>query len=218
MLGKSIGTLDARAIGIRQIRTDMDLSILNLWQLLLVLLLAPLPLLAYQAIALNRLVKRRDRLWLRIMGRLRERHALAPKLTAIASLYYAWNDPLLDGVTVARKHAMVAHDVADQSITEAELSWALARLILAAQSHPELVRHADFATITRCIDDVELQVAQMRQEYNRYTALIGDRMSHVGYAVWGSAIGIRAGEPFELDPLLARQAMMAQVQSQHYAG
>ena len=161
--------------------------------------------------ALRRLMARaraRDDLWEGIEYHLKERQTLAPRLTSIAALYFPWDHPLVDDVSQARKYAMAARTVIERAQTEAELSWALARLIQTASTHAELIRHADFAATVGRIASLEAKVAGRRGEFNRLTVLLQEDTQHLPGRLAELLAGVTAMEPFELDPLLARESMM----------
>ncbi len=166
-----------------------------------------------QVVRTRSLARRRDALWEAISTALRERQNLAPRMAAIASLYIPWNDPLVDDIAVARRKTIAAGSVTEQALTEAELSWALARLILAAEQRSELTRHADFYATIAAIEAVEAQVARLRSEYNRVAIVLGERVRNRAVRMLAALVGVEQREPFELDPLLARQAMIQSIQS-----
>ncbi len=166
-----------------------------------------------QGVRTRAMARRRDALWRGISLALKERHSLAPRMAAIASLYIPWNDPLIDDIAVARRKTIAATSVTEQALTEAELSWALARLMLAAEQRTELTRHADFFATVAAIEQVEAQVARLRVDYNRVAIVLGERIRSGVARLLAAMMGVDQREPFELDPLLARQAMMLSIQS-----
>ncbi|MFQ5507894.1 MAG: LemA family protein [Leptospirillia bacterium] len=181
----------------------------NMWLAIAAFIIVPGILFLHGAGEIFRYARSRDRLWEQIIHALKVRHSLAPKLVAIASLYIPWNDPLIKDVTTARLRAMSAVGVAHQAACEAELSWALARMMVAAEASDEIAHHADFATYAEELEEVENQVARLRIDYNRQTTLLSESFSHFWSGIAGRMGNTATSEPFDLDPLLARQAMMS---------
>lgn len=162
----------------------------------------------YAGGTVKKLAEDRDRCWREMQALLKERHTLAPELSSIASVYIAWKDPIINDVVQARKNAMTAHTVGERSLAEANLSWAIARLVLAIQDIPELLHHADAAGVMEKIRSVEARLARQRVAYNHKEELLDQSMEQYWAKLGGRLRNVSAMDTFDLDPELAREAMI----------
>lgn len=164
--------------------------------------------LAYRTLALRRGIRGRVEAFETLTEALTERHAHTLDLVRLASGYLMVDGPLLETVALSRYYAMQARTVLARTRTETDLSWALARLMLAAQSQSELSGHPRFKALARAIVAAEDRAAAARERFNdRTRALARAAGSPLGRVL---ARGLAAGplDPFDLDPTVAREAMM----------
>lgn len=160
-------------------------------------------------------VRRTRRAWLRVQRTLKERLALAPRVVSIATLYYPWNDPLLTAVRNARQEALKATAVMDRTHREADLSWALGRLMSAMEHRGELARHADFAAVGRELIQVENAAGAAVAAYNREAEALGRQLGRILPGAAARVTHQVGVEPFDLDPGLAREGTMALLSARH---
>jgi len=154
-------------------------------------------------------VRRTRKAWLRVQRTLKERLSVAPRVVSIATLYFPWNDPLLTAVRNARQEALKATTVVERTHREADLSWALGRLMVAMERRGELARHADFAAVNRELVQVENAAAAAVAAYNREAEKLEGQLGRIlpgAAARMTHQVGV---EPFDLDPRLAREGTMA---------
>lgn len=183
------------------------------WPFVVIALSAALLLLGHAASQLRHLRTQCRESWRELDGQLRQRLLLAPQLVSIASLYIPWNHHLLEDVTRCRLDTFAAKTPHERMKAETELSWALARLMLKAEDHRHLTRHADFAAIFDQLQRTENQVARLRLVYNRNVTLLAEFLDGMEGKLVRLFHKVEEEEPFELDPLLARQAMMAALEA-----
>jgi hypothetical protein len=157
--------------------------------------------------------RRRERARREMERWLKERHALVPRVTSIASLYVAWNDPLVRTVGAARREALRARSMVERSGREAELSLALGRLMSALEGRPELARHADMAAVITELERAENGAAAARLVFNRETEDLEALMRRPLGRAAATLRRLPAPQTFDVDPYLAREAIMA-----HLAG
>lgn len=139
---------------------------------------------------------------------LARRHAHTLELVRLAGGYLVVETALLEAVALARYYAMQSRTVLARTRTETDLSWALARLMLAADAHPGLAGHPQFRSLARAVAQAEDEAAQARTAFNARTAALarscggplGRRLGHLMHS--------GAWDPFDLDPTVAREAMM----------
>lgn len=160
---------------------------------------------------IRRQTRRREQARQEMERWLKERHALVPRVTSIASLYLAWNDPLVRTVGTARREALRARGMVERSGREAELSLALGRLMAALEGRPELVRHADMAALLANLERAENAAAAARLAFNRETEAL-ERLLRRPVGRMARALRRRPlPDTFDVDPYLARAAMMSQL-------
>jgi hypothetical protein len=154
-------------------------------------------------------VRRTRRAWVRVQRALKERLALAPRVVSIATLFFPWNDPLLTAVRNARQEALKAITVLERTHREADLSWALGRLMSAMERRVELARHADFAAVNRELVQVENAAAAAVAAYNREAEKLEGHLGRILPRAAARLTHQEGVEPFDLDPRLAREGTMA---------
>lgn len=154
--------------------------------------------------------RRRDRAWAEVERWLHERHGLAPRLASIASLYIPWNDPRVKAVGAARRAALQARDMVDRSGRETDLSLALGRLMVAMKECPELARHADMAAVRAELARAENGAAAARLAFNREAETLARELHRPLGRLVGYLRRLPGAEPFDVDPYLAREAVLAQ--------
>jgi hypothetical protein len=164
--------------------------------------------LVYRMRALRGRLRERQAAFRALTDALERRHTHTLELVRLASGYLVLEAPLLEAVALARYYAMQARTVLARTRTETDLSWALARLMLAAEARPELAGHPQFRGLARAVMQAEDEAAAARTAFNDRTAALARSC--------GGALGrwlchlMHAGarEPFDLDPTVAREAMM----------
>lgn len=117
--------------------------------------------------------------------------------------------PLLEAVALSRAYAMQARTVLAKTKTETDLCWALARLMLAAEADPQLARDDRFVTAVGAVIEAENLAAAAREAYNRHVMRMEAALSHPHVRLLARLLHISSGQMFELDPRVAREAMMS---------
>jgi len=167
-------------------------------------------LLAQALVQVSVQARRRDRAWAEVERWLHARHGLAPRLASIASLYIPWNDPRVQAVGSARRAALQARTMVERTGREADLSLALGRLMVAMRDCPELARHADMAAVRAELVQAENGAAAARLTYNREAETLARELHRPLGRVVRLLRRMPGSEPFEVDPYLAREAVLAQ--------
>jgi len=163
---------------------------------------------AYRALSLHRGIRGRADAFEALTEALSERHAHTLDLVRLASGYLMVDGPLLETVALARYYAMQARTVLARTRTETDLSWALARLMLAAQSQKELSGHPRFKALARGVKAAEDRAAAARTVFNDRTAALARAAGSPLGRVLTRGMGAGPWDQFELDPTVAREAMM----------
>jgi hypothetical protein len=154
------------------------------------------------------LVRRQDQALERLYDTLRERQELTVRLVELCVGYLVMERPLVEGVALSRSSAMQARTVLAHNKTETDLCWALARLLSAAEHHADLMRHPRFMQAVAELTVVEDNAARATITYNAQVAALARAMTAPLDGVVARLLGVRPGDLFELDPKLAREAMM----------
>jgi LemA protein len=98
----------------------------------------------------NRLVRARvrvDEAWAQVATDLQRRHDLIPSLVGVVRGYAAHESELFEEVTRARAAALGPHPPEERRAAEDALTDALARLLLLAESYPQLRADAVFGDL-----------------------------------------------------------------------
>jgi hypothetical protein len=164
---------------------------------------------ALLALRLRRLARDRDAAFAALVRALDLRHELTLHLVRICSGYLVLETPLLEAVALSRYYAMQARTVLAHTKTETDLCWALARLLLAAEDHPELATHPRLRMVVRQVASAEDLAAGARNAYNARAEALGRAIAGpLGRLLARSSDAERA-HLFELDPTVARESMMS---------
>lgn len=143
---------------------------------------------------------------------LERRHAHTLDLVRLASGYLVLEAPLLEAVALARYYAMQSRTVLARTRTETDLSWALARLMVAAEGHPELAGHPQFRALAGEVVRDEDEAAAARAGFNERTADLAHACDGPVAHFLCHALHGGPWDHFDLDPTVAREAMMTLLQ------
>jgi len=131
-----------------------------------------LALLALAGICLllfNRLVRLRNQVraaWADIDVQLQRRHDLVPQLVATVKGYAGHEHALLEAVTELRAQALAQTTPARLGAIEGSLESALGKLVVLAESYPELMASGNFLQLQRDLVAVEEHLQYARRFYN----------------------------------------------------
>lgn len=117
----------------------------------------------------NRLVSERLKVqtqWSQIDVVLKQRFDLIPNLLETVKGYAAHEKEALQSVTDARSRYLSASDTEGQMKASAELSGAVSRLMMVAESYPELKANQNFLHLQQQLSTMEEKLANYRQFYN----------------------------------------------------
>ena len=117
----------------------------------------------------NNLVKCKNRMeeaWSGIDIFLKKRHDLIPALVETVKGYAAHEKQTLEDVIRIRSQAVGAAGQDAQMESEAGLGRALGRLIVVAESYPELKANANFMELQRQLTELESEISSSRRYFN----------------------------------------------------
>jgi LemA protein len=132
-------------------------------------LLIAIAIVAWGAIAFNRLVRLRNQVrnaWADIDVQLKRRHDLVPQLVDSVKGYAGYERGVLTAVTELRSQAMTLSSPARLGEVEGSLGKALTQLIALKESYPDLKANQNFLQLQRDLVGVEDQLQYARRFYN----------------------------------------------------
>jgi LemA protein len=104
--------------------------------------------------------------WSMIDVFLKKRHDLIPNLMETVKGYAQHEKSTLEAVMLARSGAMNAKDLDSRMANENALSGALGRLMVVAESYPELKANQNFMQMQQTLSAIEEELATSRRYYN----------------------------------------------------
>lgn len=167
---------------------------------------------------LQRLQAAREHALADLASALHERQDLTLDLVRFCGDYLVPEKTLIEAVALSRSYAMQARTVLARTKTETDLCWALARLLLAAENHPELLAQPRYADLTRRLAEAENRATQARNTYNHAVEELDAFLHGPSMRPLAHALHVIAGQPFELDPKIAREAMMTMLNPRQKKG
>ena len=117
----------------------------------------------------NRLVKNKNLMleaWSVIDVFLKKRHDLVPNLVDIVKGYAAYEKTTLEDIIRYRSEAMQAKVTETQVASENRLGKALDKLLVVAESYPNLKANANFLRLQQQLTDLEHDLEASRRYYN----------------------------------------------------
>ncbi|MFQ5507893.1 MAG: LemA family protein [Leptospirillia bacterium] len=158
---------------------------------------------------LRRLARLRDQAMDALAAAFRVRQDLTLDLVKLCGGYLVMDDGLLEAVALSRSYAMQARSVLARTKTETDLCWVLARLLVTVEKHPDLASHPSFSAVSDALVNSEIHAAYARTQYNAQVEAIDNAVHHTPAWLAGKVFGIQPGQVFDLDPRVAREAMMS---------
>lgn len=134
-----------------------------------IILAVVLVLVLYVISTYNKLVKSRNKVrdqWAQIDVQLKRRADLIPNLVETVKGYAKHEKETLDAVIQARSKAVNAKTTADEINANKELDSAISRLLVVAESYPELKANTNFIELQTSLKETEDKIAYARQFYN----------------------------------------------------
>jgi LemA protein len=132
-------------------------------------LLVAIAIVAWGAIAFNRLVRLRNQVrnaWADIDVQLKRRHDLIPQLVDSVKGSAGYERGVLTAVTELRSQALTLSSPAKLGEVEGSLGKALTQLIALKESYPDLKANQNFLQLQRDLVGVEDQLQYARRFYN----------------------------------------------------
>lgn len=173
------------------------------WILVLILAVAAVAFF----ISFNRLVRMRQLVrnaWSDVDVYLKRRAELIPNLVAAVKGYTQHEQSTLETTIAARDQALGAGSLSTRAEAERQVGGGLSRVMLLAESYPELKASQNFLELQRSLSETEKLIASARQYYNAcvrdYNTLIEAFPSNIPAGLFQ----FKPAEFFELEDVVER--------------
>jgi len=158
----------------------------------------------WAAFVYNGLVKLRvlaDNAWSDIDVQLKRRHDLIPNVVEVVKGHAGYERGTLEKVVEARAAAMGARGGAPEARGEVEgqLSQALGRLMVLAESYPDLKAGASYRQLQQTLVDVEDAIQNARRYYNAVIRDYNTAAQRFPSNLLAGPLGFKAREYFHLE-------------------
>jgi LemA protein len=169
-------------------------------------LIAALALLAWTAVAFNRLVRGANLVreaWSGIDVQLKRRHDLVPNLVAVVRSHATFEKQVLEDLTRLRAQGRATRELQDR---ENALSTQLRGVLAVAEAYPELRANQSFLNLQRQLAEVEDQLQMARRYYNGTVRDYNTAAESFPSNLVASRFGFTAREFFQIESALERRA------------
>lgn len=149
----------------------------------------------------NGLVKARNQVqeaWHQIDVELKRRHDLIPNLLETVKAYAQHERQTLDDVINARNAAVRGGDNPEAAAqTEGQLDQALGRLMMVAESYPDLKSNTNFLGLQQELSATEDRIASGRRYYNAVVRDLNTKIESIPTKFFAGPAGVARAEYFE---------------------
>lgn len=163
----------------------------------------------------NKLVQQRNQVlaaWSDIDVQLLRRHDLVPQLVATVKAYADYEKATLAAVTELRTRSEAATHLPAKAAVEAEVEFAVHRLIAVAEAYPELKADANFLQLQKDLIAIEDHIQYARRFYNGAVRILNTSVQSFPQLVIAKPFGFRAAEYFEVDDPQQRDNVKVELQ------
>lgn len=143
--------------------------------------------------------------WSQIDVQLKRRHDLIPNLVETVKGYAGHEKKTLEGVIQARSAAVSANGVEAQAKAEQGLSGALGRLMLLAESYPDLKANQNFLSLQEELTSTENKISFARQAYNDSVTVYNTAIETFPNSMIAGATGFQAAQLFQVEVAAERE-------------
>ncbi|HNR90956.1 MAG TPA: LemA family protein [Dokdonella sp.] len=151
----------------------------------------------------NRLVTDRNQAraaWSDIDVQLTRRYDLTPQLVAAVQAYADYERATLTAVTELRTRAHTAVDLADRARLEDELGRQIERLLVLAESYPDLKASGNFLQLQRDLVAIEDHLQYARRFYNGAVRQLNTRIERFPDLIVARLAGFSRLQFYEAEP------------------
>jgi len=151
----------------------------------------------YNGLARLRLLA--DNAWSDIDVQLKRRHDLVPALVASVQGHTGYERGTLEAVVAARSRALNATGPAASGPAEASLAGSVRRLLVLAESYPDLKAAHSFLELQRTLTDLEDHIQNARRYYNAVVRDFNTRVAQFPYNLVATGFRFTPREFFGLE-------------------
>ncbi|MCB1672406.1 MAG: LemA family protein [Gammaproteobacteria bacterium] len=160
----------------------------------------------------NRLVRDRNQVlaaWSDIDVQLKRRHDLVPSLVDTVKAYAGYEKATLTAVTELRTRSDEARHLPEKAAIEEAMDRAVQRLVVVAESYPELKADQNFRQLQEELTEVEDHIQYARRFYNGAVRLFNTRIQSFPHNLLARPLGFQPAEYFAITENQQREAPSA---------
>lgn len=174
------------------------------------ILVVAVAILAVVIVLYNRLIGARQLVrnaWSDMDVYLKRRSDLIPNLVAAVKGFAGHEQALLQALAAARTHAQEAgNNVGARAKPEGEIGHDLFRVLILAESYPDLKSSDNFMNLQKELSETERHIASSRQYYNACVRDLNTKIESFPGNVMAGMMGMKPEPFFEVEQALEREA------------
>ena len=148
--------------------------------------------------------------WAQIDVQLKRRYDLIPNLIETVKGYVKHEQGTLENITKARAQAMGAGSVGEKARAEGQLTDAVNKFLVVAESYPDLKANQNFLALQEELKSTENKIAFSRQSYNDQVMFYNNKLEMFPSNVIGGMFNFKPEEFFKIEDVAERQAPKVQ--------
>ena len=148
--------------------------------------------------------------WAQIDVQLKRRYDLIPNLIETVKGYVKHEQGTLENITKARAQAMGAGSVGEKARAEGQLTDAVNKFLVVAESYPDLKANQNFMALQEELRSTENKIAFSRQSYNDQVMFYNNKIQMFPSSLIAGTFGFNPEASFKVDTAAEREAPKVQ--------